>query len=72
MQKILPKIEASGAQLLCVSPMLPDGTAYMATKLDLGFPVVSDVGNKFAKSFNIVFEVYPEVRESFIKWGEGK
>jgi peroxiredoxin len=70
MQKIYPQIEASGAQLVCISPMLPDGTQYMATKLHLGFPVVSDVGNKTGKAFNIVFEIHPDVRESMVKWGE--
>lgn len=70
MQKILPKIEAMGAQLVCISPMLPDGTQYMSTKMQLGFPIVSDVGNKTAKDLNIAFAVHPDVRESMVKWGE--
>ena len=70
MQRILPQIEAAGASLVCISPMLPDGTQYMATKLQLGFPVVSDVGNKTAKAFNIAFEVHPDIRDSMIQWGE--
>lgn len=70
MQKLYPRIAALGAQLVCISPMLPDGTQYMATKLHLGFPVVSDLGNKTAHAFRIAFEIHPDIRESMAKWGE--
>jgi peroxiredoxin len=70
MQQILPQIEAKGASLVAISPMLPDGTQFMATKMSLGFPVCSDVGNLVAKRYKLTFAVHPDVRDSFVKWGE--
>jgi peroxiredoxin len=70
LQRELSKIEAKGASLVAISPMLPDGTQYLASKRCLQFPVCSDLGNSVAKNFKITFEVMPELRETFLKWGE--
>ena len=70
LQRELEKIKAKGASLVAISPMLPDGTQYLATKRCLEFPVCSDLGNSVAKEFNITFEVMPEVRDTMTKWGE--
>jgi peroxiredoxin len=70
MQEYLTKIKAKGASVVCISPMLPDGTQYLATKRSLNFPVCSDVGNVLARKFKITFEILPEFRDTMCRWGE--
>lgn len=70
LQRNLEKIKATGASLLAISPMLPDGTKYLATKRCLEFSVLSDVGNTVAHDYNLTFQVKSEYREKFLNWGE--
>lgn len=60
-QDHLAEIRAMGAELVAVSPQLPDFTASTAEKDALSFPVLSDVGNKVARSFGLVFRVPDDV-----------
>jgi peroxiredoxin len=69
LQRELEKMAEKGASLVAISPMLPDGTQYMATKRSLMFPICSDLGNKVARKFKITFEVPPEFREKHLEWG---
>jgi peroxiredoxin len=64
-QRVLPEIEAQGASLVAVSPMLPDGSLSMAEKNDLAFEVLSDAGNRVARDYGLVFRVLPEVQELY-------
>jgi len=70
LQRMLPQIKAKGATLVAISPMLPDGTHYLATKRSLEFAILSDVGNAVAEEFRIAFQVDPSVQDDFLKWGE--
>lgn len=70
MQKILPDIQAKGASLVAISPMLPDGTQVFATKKYLQFPVLSDLGNTVARKYRLTFKVPEEVRPAMEAWGE--
>jgi len=70
LQRVLEKIKDKGASLVAISPMLPDGTHYLATKRSLNFPVCSDVGNVVARKFRLTFEILPDLRETFLKWGD--
>lgn len=70
MQRYLSQIEEKGASLVAISPMLPDGTYIFASRRDLGFPVLSDIGNEVAKKFKITFQVPEEIRPTFENWGE--
>jgi peroxiredoxin len=56
-QQILPEIEVLGATLVAVSPQTSDNTLSTAEKNELKFPVLSDVGNKVAQQFGLVFTV---------------
>jgi peroxiredoxin len=69
LQRELEKMEGKGASLVAISPMLPDGTQYLATKRSLMFPVCSDLGNKVARKFKITFEIPLEFRENHLDWG---
>ena len=61
-QQALPEITALGAQILAVSPQLPDGSLSTAEKNGLKFPVLSDVGNSVARSFGLVYALPEELR----------
>jgi peroxiredoxin len=52
-QQALPRLAASGASLVAISPETPDHVADTATKNELSFPVLSDVGQAVARSFGI-------------------
>ena len=69
MQRTLPEIEALGAQLVTVSPQLPDNSLSTAEKLDLTFKVLSDVGNKVAREFGLVFTLPEEMRSIYQDFG---
>ena len=64
------KIQSKGASLVAISPMMPDGTHFLASKRSLLFPVCSDIGNKVARKYNITFEVQAEIRSKMVEWGE--
>jgi peroxiredoxin len=61
-QAILPEITALGAQLVAISPQLPDGSLSTAEANDLIFAVLSDVGNTVARTFGLVWSLPEELR----------
>jgi peroxiredoxin len=61
-QAALPEITALGARLAAISPQLPDGSLATATKNELTFDVLSDVGNEVARSFGLVYALPEELR----------
>lgn len=69
MQLALPEIEALGAQLVTVSPELPDKSLSTAEKNDLAFEVLSDLGNKVARDFGLVFSLAEELRPIYASFG---
>ncbi len=61
-QAALPDIVAFGARLVAISPQLPDASLSTAEKNGLSFDVLSDVGNRVARSFGLVFALPEELR----------
>lgn len=56
-QKFLGDIQAAGAQLIAISPELPDGALTWKEKNELEFIVLSDIGNKVAREYGIVYTI---------------
>ena len=56
-QRLLPAFSAAGAQLVAISPQLPDGSLGTREKDELTFPVLSDVGLHTARAMGISFEL---------------
>ena len=54
-QNLLPEFKAAGATLVAISPELPDHSLSVTEKHELEFPVLSDVGNKVARQYGLVF-----------------
>lgn len=65
MQKELPNFKAEGASLLALTPELPNNSLNTKEKNQLEFEVLSDVGNKVAKQYGVVFQLTPEVAEIY-------
>ncbi len=55
-------MQALGASLVSISPQTPDNSLSMAEKNELKFEVLSDVGNKVARQFGLVFSLVEELR----------
>ncbi|KAI1207833.1 AhpC-TSA-domain-containing protein [Annulohypoxylon truncatum] len=69
LQARLPEIKAKGVTLVAITPELPDSSLTTAEKQGLEYPVLSDVGNKFAHQLGIVWKQPDELREVFAKIG---
>jgi peroxiredoxin len=67
LQEQLPNIQLKGANLLALTPELPDKSISTTEKHQLQFEVLSDVGNKVAKQFGIVFKLTDAVAEIYQK-----
>ena len=69
MQLVLPEIESLGAQLVAVSPNMPDRSLSTVEKNDLVFEVLSDVGNHVTRDFGLVFTLSEELRPIYASFG---
>ena len=68
--KALPAFKAAGAaNIVAIAPETPDKVATSAEAAELNFPALSDVGQKFARSLGIVFELPKEVQEIYTQFG---
>lgn len=56
-QEIIGEIHGAGAELLAISPQTPDHSMSAQEKHDLEYKVLSDVGNKVADDFNLVYRL---------------
>ncbi|TPN88662.1 peroxiredoxin-like family protein [Aquimarina algicola] len=55
LQTALPEFEKHGATLVAISPETPDNSLTTSEKNNLSFEVLSDLDNKVAEAFNLVF-----------------
>lgn len=65
LQRELPNFHANGAQLIALTPELPDHSLSTTQKHELTFEVLSDVGNKVAHAYGIVFKLHEEVAQIY-------
>ena len=61
-QAALPEFTALGAQLVAISPQLPDSSLSTAQTNALSFDVLSDVSNEVAGRFGLVYSLPEELR----------
>lgn len=57
LQEAVADVEATGAQLVAISPQTPDASLSTQQKHDLSFDVLSDVGNTVADAYGLVFDL---------------
>jgi peroxiredoxin len=68
-QRILPQIQSLGATLVAISPQTPDHSLSTVEKKELTFIVLSDVGNKVARAYRIVFTLEESIRPLYTTIG---
>ncbi len=68
LQEVLPDFQGLGAQLVAISPELPDNALSTQEKLDLSFTVLSDVGSQTGRAYGVVFQLSPEVQALYNQW----
>jgi peroxiredoxin len=66
-QDILPEVKTLGASMAAISPQTPEYSLSMAAKHNLGFEVLSDLGNKVARQYGLVFSLAEPLRDLYIK-----
>ena len=69
LQEVLPEIQRLGASLAAISPQCPDESRATAEKNALTFPVLSDAGNVVATAFGLTYDLAPELRPIFARFG---
>ena len=68
LQQKLSAINATGAQLIAISPQSPDKSADQSSNSKLTFEVLSDTGNKLAKQCGLVFTLPESLRPIYSAW----
>lgn len=68
-QALLADIRGEGAELVAVSPELPDNALTTSEKNDLSYTVLSDVGGELAAALGIRFTLSDAVRPFYEKGG---
>lgn len=68
-QDALPQITELGAQLIAISPNLPDKSLSSIEKHDLSFQVLSDLQNKVSHQFGLVYTLDEELQPLYTQMG---
>ncbi|MEM5547556.1 peroxiredoxin-like family protein [Pseudoalteromonas fuliginea] len=65
----LPQFKTQSAQLIAISPQLPDETLSTAQKNNLEFDVLCDVSNKVAEQFGLLFTLDERIQALYTQFG---
>ena len=63
-QGVFPEITGLGGRLVAISPQLPDNSLDTVNRNALTFDVLSDVGNKVARQYGLVYALPEEIRSA--------
>ncbi|MEG3638471.1 peroxiredoxin-like family protein [Magnetococcus sp. PR-3] len=69
LQIAMPWFEDYDANLVAISPQLPDASLSTVEKDGLSYPVLSDVGNVIARKYGLVFAVEEALRPIYLRLG---
>ncbi|WP_221031221.1 peroxiredoxin-like family protein [Actomonas aquatica] len=69
LQRALPEIRAAGAELVAISPQLPDPALAFETREDLAFPLLCDLGLKVSTRFGLTYPLPGRVRQVYRQFG---
>jgi len=69
LQLNLNRIKELGASLVAISPEAPDNSLSTTEKNELSFEVLSDLGNRVARRFGIVFQLPLDLRPIYAGFG---
>ncbi len=68
-QEKLPAFRQLGAQLVAISPEVPEAGLSTAEKDDLKFQVLSDRNNQVARTYGLVFKLSPDQQKTYKEFG---
>ena len=68
-QELLPQIKKANGTLIAISPDLPDYSLSFSERKKLDFEILSDIDNKIAKQFHLVFKVDKDVVDLYKRNG---
>lgn len=68
LEQARPAIEAAGATLVAISPQHVDG-AVRRFRAGLGFDLLSDLGNRVARVYGLIWDVPTEIADIMLGWG---
>jgi peroxiredoxin len=66
LQAVYGEVRALGAELVVLSPELPNFSAEMAAKQGLKFPIVSDHALNIARSFGLAFALPDDLKDVYL------
>lgn len=69
MQLVLPEIKSLGANLVAISPQIPEKSSTTAKENAVTFDVLSDVENRVAREFDLVFTLPERLRPIYKNFG---
>lgn len=65
----MPEIEAAGARLVSISPMVTKYAQPLVKKLGLTYPLLSDPGCRYLEKLGVVFDLPTELIEIYRGFG---
>lgn len=68
-QDILENIHSKGAQLVAISPELPDNSLSLIEKHELKYEILTDLNNDLAKELGLVFSLDTELKSLYKDFG---
>jgi peroxiredoxin len=69
LQEVIGDIKTLGANLIAISPQLPEFSRKLISQKNLTFDLLSDPGNNVAKTFGIVFTFPEDLKNLYLKFG---
>jgi peroxiredoxin len=66
---LLPEFKKFDAQLVAISPQVPDESLSTAQKNELSFDVLSDINNTVANTFGLVFTLDERIQALYTEFG---
>lgn len=68
-QKVLPQITQAGASIVAITPEVASSAQETADRNGIGFPVLIDKGNAYARSLGLVFALPESLRPQYRQIG---
>ena len=69
LQEVVVDIKSLGANLIAISPHLPEFSRKLIKRKNLTFDLLSDPGNKVAGKFGIAFTFPEDLKNLYLKFG---
>ena len=69
LQTVVDEIKSLGANLISISPQVPEFSRKLISRNNLTFDLLSDPGNKVAGAFGIAFSFPEDLKNLYLKFG---